>query len=117
MMQRQVVVAVLIVGGAIVLLAWTSSNNGPEIHYLKNRSQAGIPMDQDEKIRPAVPAGCPADANGDGKVDGIDISFVRAAIGTKVGDPEFKAMADMDSNGYVDTNDIERVRSNLGCQK
>jgi hypothetical protein len=54
------------------------------------------------------------DLNGDGRIDGRDISIVAKAYGTFPGDPLWNAIADVDRDGKVDGKDIALVAINYG---
>ena len=55
----------------------------------------------------------PADLNDDEIVDILDIAIVAKAFGSKLGDPNWNAIADLDKNGIVDIIDIAKVATNL----
>ncbi|MBL0927325.1 MAG: hypothetical protein IBJ11_06695 [Phycisphaerales bacterium] len=63
---------------------------------------------------PPIPAGCFADADGNGKVGADDLSMVLAAYGTSPGQPGWEPRADVDLNGSVGANDLTMVLTNWG---
>jgi hypothetical protein len=54
------------------------------------------------------------DINGDGKVNGKDISIAAKAFGTKPGDPRWNPDADVNGDGKVDGKDITMIARNFG---
>ena len=54
-----------------------------------------------------------ADRNNDGKVDCSDVAVVKAALNTRVGDPGFNVMADVNADGLVNETDLSLVMSRL----
>jgi hypothetical protein len=54
------------------------------------------------------------DINGDGKVDGRDITLAAGAFGTVPGDPRWNLDADINGDGKVDGRDITIIASNFG---
>jgi hypothetical protein len=54
------------------------------------------------------------DINGDGKVDGKDISIAAQAFGTKPGDPRWNLDADINGDGKVDGKDLTLIARNFG---
>jgi hypothetical protein len=60
-----------------------------------------------------VSAQIAVDVNGDGRVDCADLSIVKAAIGSKVGQPGFDARADVNSDSVVDVRDLAAVTQKL----
>jgi Bacterial Ig-like domain (group 3)/Dockerin type I domain/Bacterial Ig-like domain (group 2) len=51
----------------------------------------------------------PGDVNGDGVVDCLDLSLVKAAFGTKSGQPAFNPAADVNHDGVVNVLDLSYV--------
>jgi len=60
------------------------------------------------------------DLDGDGVVSCVDAAIVRAAIGTRAGDPGFDPRADLNNNGAVDIRDLalvtQRITARTRCQ-
>jgi parallel beta-helix repeat protein len=54
------------------------------------------------------------DINGDGKVDGRDISIAAKAFGTRPGDSRWNPDADINGDGKVDGRDITLIARNFG---
>jgi len=61
---------------------------------------------------PRCPGGLPGDVDGNGVVDGLDLTAVLSAWETVPGDPLWNANADLDCNGVVDGLDLTAVISN-----
>ena len=49
---------------------------------------------------------CPADINGDGSVDVVDLLYFVDAFGSVAGDPNYDAACDFNSDGSVDVGDL-----------
>jgi hypothetical protein len=49
------------------------------------------------------------DLNGDGLVTCADLAAAKAAIGTRLGNPRYASLADMDNNGVIDIRDIAAI--------
>jgi probable HAF family extracellular repeat protein len=60
-----------------------------------------------------TPAVMAADVNSDGRIDCADVSVVKAAMGTRSGQPGFNARADLNSDGVVDVRDLAIVTQKL----
>ena len=58
---------------------------------------------------------CPMDINGDGSIDGMDLSIFRAAYATSEGDEDWNASADIDGDGFVGPADYAFLRTNWGA--
>jgi hypothetical protein len=56
----------------------------------------------------------PGDADGNGKVEQADLSIVRKAIGSIVGDSDYVFDADTNRDGRVGLNDLQVAQRNLG---
>jgi parallel beta-helix repeat protein len=54
------------------------------------------------------------DINGDGKVDGRDITIAARAFGTRPGNPRWNPDADINGDGRVDGRDITMIARNFG---
>jgi len=54
------------------------------------------------------------DINGDGKVDGRDVTMAAKAFGTRPGDPRWNPDADINQDGRVDGRDITLIARNFG---
>ena len=54
------------------------------------------------------------DTDLDGDVDMVDVTAVKAAYGSQLGDPNYNIMADMDVNGLVDFWDLTFVKYHYG---
>ena len=63
------------------------------------------------EIVPPLPS---TDLNKDGTVNIVDISIVARAFGSKLGDPNWNAIADIDKNGWVNIVDITVVARDYG---
>ncbi len=61
---------------------------------------------------PRCPGGLPGDVDGNGVVDGLDLTAVLSAWETVPGDPLWNANADLDCNGVIDGLDLTAVISN-----
>jgi len=55
----------------------------------------------------------PGDVNGDGKINCADIALVKAAFGTKTGQPGFNPSADVNHDGVVNVLDLAIVSQKL----
>jgi hypothetical protein len=55
----------------------------------------------------------PGDVNGDGAVTCADVSIVKAAFGSRVGQPGYVAMADVNSDGVINIVDLAYVTKQL----
>ena len=55
----------------------------------------------------------PGDVNGDGKINCADIGLVKAAFGTRTGQPGFNASADVNHDGVVNVLDLAIVSQKL----
>jgi hypothetical protein len=71
---------------------------------------ASIVIDSDA---PPKPERTPGDVDGDGMVDGRDLSLFVSSIGKSPGDPGFEPDADFDGNGAVDQADVHVLVANL----
>ncbi len=60
-----------------------------------------------------VPAQMAADVNGDGQINCADIALVKAAFGTKTGQPGFNPSADVNHDGVVNILDLAMVSQKL----
>jgi len=60
------------------------------------------------------PPSCPGDANGDGLVDGADLSVLLSTFGTK--SPEPGTGADANGDGFVDGADLSVLLANFGSE-
>ena len=58
------------------------------------------------------PSGLPGDVDGNGVVDGLDLTAVLSAWETTSGDPLWNPAADLDCNGIIDGLDLTEVISN-----
>jgi len=56
----------------------------------------------------------PGDINGDGKVDGRDMTIAAKAFGTSPGDPKWNPLADIDQDGRVDGRDMTIIAKHFG---
>ena len=56
----------------------------------------------------------PGDTDLDDDVDMVDVTAVKAAYGSQLGDPNYNLMADMDANGLVDLWDLTFVKYHYG---
>lgn len=54
------------------------------------------------------------DVNGDGVIDQKDLDLVRAAFGSKPGDPNYNPAYDLNHDGVIDVRDIAKVSGNYG---
>jgi hypothetical protein len=54
----------------------------------------------------AVPPGKPADVNGDGSVDVVDLLWLVASFGAVAGDPGYNPACDFNDDGSVDVVDL-----------
>jgi len=54
------------------------------------------------------------DINGDGRVDGRDITIAARAFGTRPGDPRWNLDADINGDGKVDGRDLVMIARNFG---
>ena len=61
--------------------------------------------------------GCPGDVDGDGDTDLADLSFLLAAYGTTVGDPDYNPDADFEPDGDVDLADLSFLLADYNCGK
>jgi len=81
-------------------------------------ANATIPMDisPDDNTLSAGPVTVRilGDINGDGKVDGRDITIAARAFGTKPGDPRWNLDSDVNGDGKVDGRDLTLIASNFG---
>lgn len=63
----------------------------------------------------------PGDLDGNGAVDCADLAIVRAAMGSRTGDANFNAAADVNKDGVVDARDLayvsQRVTSRAACSR
>jgi hypothetical protein len=57
----------------------------------------------------------PGDVNGDGRVDCEDVAIVKAAFGTKIGNPRFDSKADINGDGVIDIRDLSFVAQRLSA--
>ena len=64
------------------------------------------------RISERDPGGGPGDVDGNGIVDGLDLTAVIAAFGTVEGDPLWNPAADLDGNGVIDGLDLTEVIAN-----
>jgi len=55
-----------------------------------------------------------ADANQDGNVNGVDSQLLTIALGSAVGDEDFRPAADANGDGLVDSVDVQILSANLG---
>ena len=55
----------------------------------------------------------PGDVNGDGKINCADIALVKAAFGTRTGQPGFNPSADVNHDGVVNVLDLAIVSQKL----
>jgi hypothetical protein len=74
------------------------------------QGSASIVIDPDAPPKPERP---PGDVDGDGIVDGRDLSLFGSSIGKSPGDPGFDPDADFDGNGAVDQADAHVLVANL----
>jgi hypothetical protein len=58
----------------------------------------------------------PGDADGDGVVDNEDLRIIRAARGSRVGDPTYRFDADANRDGRIGPIDLAYAQQNLGVR-
>ncbi len=58
--------------------------------------------------------GTPGDINRDGKVNVMDLAYLGAAYGTRVGDSTYNAAADLNEDGAIGPGDLEVLAANYG---
>jgi hypothetical protein len=58
----------------------------------------------------------PGDADGDGVVDAEDLRIIRAANGSRVGDPKYRFDADANRDGRIGSIDLAYAQQNLGVR-
>ena len=59
-----------------------------------------------------VASGLLGDANGDGKVDYVDLAILGAAYGTRKREAGFSGAADLNGDGLIDFKDLAILRAN-----
>lgn len=74
---------------------------------------AEIQVPSAEATTTIVSASSPGDVNADGVVDCRDIALVRAALGTRAGQPGWDARADVVVDGVIDVRDLAYVSQRL----
>jgi len=60
-------------------------------------------------------ATCAADINGDGTVDGADLSLIQAAFGATLGSSRYNAAADLNHDGTINILDLAYASKQIGC--
>ena len=55
---------------------------------------------------------CPGDMNGDGRVDGRDLSVIAGQVGNPAAAGQKE---DLDGDGSIGGGDIEMLKANFGC--
>ncbi|MFL6417341.1 MAG: dockerin type I domain-containing protein [Bryobacteraceae bacterium] len=81
-----------------------------DIDYNRNPASVVSTLLTAELVTHSLPTG---DLNGDGLIDCMDLSMVRAALDSKVGDPGYSAQADANQDGVVDVRDLAVVAQQL----
>ena len=73
-----------------------------------------LPGPSEDVDLPEEPNNCPADVNGDGVVDALDLGAVTACLGQEVDEGDSCFPADVNSDGVVDALDIGFVIARFG---
>jgi hypothetical protein len=58
---------------------------------------------------------CPADVNGDGKVDAADLAIIRSTFGSRIGQSEYNSRADLNHDGVINVIDLAFASKTIGC--
>ena len=93
------------------LLSWTPSTVGAKALRSRVTDSAGG-VTTSTTVNVMIGGALPGDVNGDGLVNGVDLSIVRGQFG-RTGSAISPTTADTDGNGQVDVSDLSRVVRSL----